>query len=435
MIGLHLLVARRPWVSTSRRVAIAAGATMLYLFFVTWYASPARVAETLNYALTLSYSMIDFLWFVLGASFVGGAIALGSFVRRLAGTLASDPAPVWGPLIGWVVAMAWLKPHQVAPPGVYWVGGLMVAAVIAMTARWITRGMTSDWLARWLVVSVAAVVVVQTYVTLDIRDVLTRGAGVLSVVIFVYSLTVEVAGHITKVPLSTHGLERPAPLVLYLGVVLLVGASTLFSLAANLVVYQQEIVLFEYLGTVSLWIPIVLMTIAHGLPGAPREAMARVAPAFVWAAVLAVPGFLLHANTAPSLAAGVNVAAAAVLAVVLVRRWREVRGAIPGAVIGAAVALGFAISIHRRVLIGMLSMMLTAIAGFTRDQPLRAAAQRMLFQAFPGRGADLDVLVPWQSRDTLVYYVVATLLVTGIAAASPRPHRREVDNNSAKENA
>jgi hypothetical protein len=417
MIGLHLLIARRPWTSTAGRVAVSAGTTTLYLFFVTWRASPATVAETLNYALTLSYSLIDSLWFILGASFVAGAIALGAFVRRLAGMLASEPAPVWGPLVGWGVAMAWLKPQQVAAPGLYWVAGLMVGGLIAMTARWITRGMSSDWLARWLVVSVAAVVVAQTYLTLDIRDVLARGAGALSVVIFVYSLTVEVAGHITKVPLSIYGLEQPAPLVLYLGVVLLVGASTLFSLAANLVVYQQEIVLFEYLGTVSLWIPIGLMTLAHDLPGLRREAMARVAPAFVWAAVLAVPGFLLHADIAPSLAAAVNIAAAAVLAVVLVRRWRDVRGAISGALIGAAVALGFAISLHRRVLIGVVSMMMTAIAGFTRDQPLRAAAQRILYQAFPGRGADLDVFVPWQSRDTLVYYVVGTLAVTGIAAA------------------
>jgi len=418
LVGLHVLIARRPWSSASHRVGLAATATVLYLLFVTWQASPRTVAETLNYSLTLSYSMIDFLWFVLGASFVAGAIALGSFARRLAGTLASDPVPVWGLFIGWGIAMAWLKPYQVPPPGSYWVVGLMIAAIVAVGAQWTTRGLTSDWLAQWLVASVASVVIAQTYLTLDIREVLTRGAGVLSVAMFVYSITTAVASHITRVPLSTHGLEQPSPLLLYLGVVLLVGASTLFSLSANLVAFQQDVVVFEYLGTVSLWIPIGLITIARGWPGFPQTALARVGPAFVWAAVLAIPGFLLHADTGPWFAAAISVAAVALLAALLVWRWSDIRGAPAGAVVGAAVGLGFAISMHRRVLVGVVSMMLTAIAGFTRDQPLRAAAHRMLVQAFPGGGADLDAFVLWGPRDTVVYYVIGIILATGIAAAA-----------------
>ncbi len=416
LVGLHFLIARRPWSSASRRVAFAAAVTMLYLLFVAWKASPRAVAETFNYSLTLAFSMIEFLWFVLGASFVAGAIELGSFARRMAGVIASEPAPVWTLLVFWVLAVLWLKPSQVPPPDLYWVSGWMAAALAALAVRWKIRGMPAEWLARWFVASIAGLVVVQTYLTLDFRDVLTRGAGVISVVMFVYAITMEVAGHISKVPLAAHGLERPSPLLLYLGVVLLVGASTLFGLAANILAFQKSVILNEYVGTVSLWIPIGLMTIVRGWPRFPKAALARVGPGFIWAAILAVPGFLLYADAGPGRAAAINVLAVAALSGLLVRRWRDVRSPLAGAVVGAAVGLGFAISIHRRVLIGVLSMLLTMIAGFTKDAPLHRAAQRMLVQAFPGTAAELDSLVLWQAGDQFVYYVIGTILSAGIAA-------------------
>lgn len=65
----------------------------------------------------------------------------------------------------------------------------------------------------------------------------------------------------------------------------------------------------------------------------------------------------------------------------------------------------------------MLSVLLTVVAGFTRDAPLQHAARRMLVQAFPATVDELALLVVWRSSDQLVYYGVVPLLAASVSAA------------------
>ncbi|MGQ0548222.1 MAG: hypothetical protein ACT4PY_00925 [Armatimonadota bacterium] len=417
MVGIHFLIARRPWSSAVRRTALAVTVTGLYLLAAAALSSPTAVAERFHYSLTLAFSAIELLWFVLGASFVAGAIGLGLFARRMVEVIAADPVPLWGLLAGWIAALLWLKPFE-GPPGSLSIAVMLGAALAVLAVRWRRTGMTRAWLAGWFVTSIAVLLIMRANASLDIRDVLTREAGAMSVAAFSYAMIWEVAGRIRKIPLTAPGFAQPSLLLLYLGVLLLVGASTLFGLAANLPEFQKSVILSEYLGAVSLWIPIGLLTLVRGWPAFPANARGRLITAFLIGVGLAVPGFLLRAGTAPGVATAVNVFAIVVVSMLLVCIWPQVRSPLPAAAVGLAAALGFAVSIHRRVLISLLSMMLTMIAGFTRDAPLYQAARRMLVQAFPGTSDELVLLVPWHQADQLIYYGVAPALALGAAVVA-----------------
>jgi hypothetical protein len=279
--------------------------------------------------------------------------------------------------------------------------------------------MTREWLAGWFVASIAGLIILRTHASLAGTDVqiVGREAGVRSVIAFVYAITWEVAGRIRKVPLAARGFAQPAPLLLYLGLVLLVGAASLLGLTAGLPEFQKELAAFEYLGAASLWIPIGLLTVLRGWQAFPREALAAVVPAFIAGNVLGVPGFLLRAGIGQGLADALNVVAVVALAGAAARWWRALRTPLASAAVGAAAALGLAVGMHRRILVGPLSTLLTMIAGFTKDKPLRAAADHMFWQAFPGNPA---LLVPWGAVDQFVYYVIATVLALGVAALVAR---------------
>ncbi len=82
LFGVHRWLARRWRTSVTGRVAFASAGTLLYLLAVTAAARPGRLAEGLNLALNSAIGLLDLLWFLLGASFIGGAIALGLFARK-----------------------------------------------------------------------------------------------------------------------------------------------------------------------------------------------------------------------------------------------------------------------------------------------------------------------------------------------------------------
>jgi hypothetical protein len=146
--------------------------------------------------------------------------------------------------------------------------------------------------------------------------------------------------------------------------------------------------------------------------------------AFAIGAGVAIPGFLLRAGSGPGVADAINVLAVAAVAATLPWLWTRIEGYVPAAAVGAATALGFAVSIHRRVLVSLLSMFLTMIAGFTRDVPLYQAARRMLVQAFPGGPEELIHLVLWQRNDQFLYYGVAPVVAAGAAAAAAAVRRK-----------
>lgn len=86
LVGMHLFLARRPWPSSLTRTALASAVTLAY-FLIALVSRPlepaaTQMAEWLSTSLDQATGLLELLWFLLGASFVSGAIALAVFARK-----------------------------------------------------------------------------------------------------------------------------------------------------------------------------------------------------------------------------------------------------------------------------------------------------------------------------------------------------------------
>jgi hypothetical protein len=413
-LGLHALLARRPWAAPGWRVLLGGCASALYLAVTVLVSSPRAVAGGFDVSLNNTITILEMLWFLLGAAFIAGAVAFGRFAHRVVGLMVSDPIPAWVLIIGWAALVAWaFRGPLVGGPAIAQAASaaVLLAAAAALALRWRQKGLARQWLAGWFVGSIAVLGAVQAYLSLDVSDVLRREAGTLSLIAFAYAVTWEVAGRIPDVPLAARGFGRPSPLLLYLGVILLVSAATLFGLSADLKFFQQVVTLSQYKGAASLWIPVGLVTVLGAWPAFPVSARPRVLQAFLWGALLAVPCFVLRAALGPGPSDLIALSAAAGLGLLLVSRWREARGAIPAAAIAAAAALGLAVSMAQRLLVALLHPLLTMIAALGGPRVFQRAGNAA-FDMVHGTG--------WRSADQLTYYVLGPAAAIGVAVLAAR---------------
>lgn len=438
---VHHTLARRPWASAAARIALAAVVTCGYLAAVARLAAPGDLATGLNISLNGSFEILSLLWFVLGASFIGGGIALARLAREALEALAPARLLPWVAGAGWLALLAWVvlgpAPVQDFPLTAASVAALLVfAAALAVAAR---RGrVTRDWLAGWLVAALAAVLVLRAYATHGIRNIVDAGSAVetrtaaLSLAGFMYAITWEVGGEIGHVPLSTPRLARPSPLLLYLAGVVLISAAALFGTSAHLADFQRYIVLNEYEGAVALSVPLALLAAVRTWPVVPAGTVARAAAAFYWGAVLAVPAFVVRAGlSAPgtlwltpwarAVVDAAVVAAPAALSLALVARWPDIRTPRAAAAIGCGAGLGFVVGVTQPVLAGVLQDFLQITAALTKNAPLHAAAiglQRWLNAAASG------------SRDDRLFAVLAVGLAIAAAGATVSLIRRSAHGHS-----
>ena len=421
-IGLSFALARRPWPSASHRVCLAAGGTVLYLAAIALLAGqPGQLATWVNVSLNEAFALLALLWFLMGASFIEGAIGLAQFARRSLEILAPDRWLDWATAAGWVGLAVWTvrrPPNTLSPWEAWWPAAALAALGVALVIRWRRQGVDRDWLAGWFVASAAVVLALRAYVAHDIRGLMTNHLTLLSVGMFVYGITWEIVSEIRTVPLEARGFGRPSPLLFFLGAVLLIDAASLFGLTSHLVVFQEEIVLNEYDGVVALCIPIALLSAARTWRLLPPEAIRRCQHAFGAGALVAVPAFLLRA-AAPLAAVDVFiVVAVASLAAAFALHVPRPSGARTAAALGCAVALGFAVSLSQRVLVDPLVDVLNMLGALFGIQVSRVAALQI--RGWSQGAADLP-------PPALLYYAVAAAAIVAAlaldAALRGRPAR------------
>lgn len=444
IFGLHHILARRPWPAAGRRLLLSTAGLLVYVAVVAALAAPSDLASTLNLSLNGMIGFLSLMWFLLGASFVEGAIALAELTRTGIEALVPEHAFAWVIVAAAIAAAAWsvvTAPAAAAAVRLWTAAALAVFAAALLIKR--SRGpIPRTWMAGWCVAAVAAVLAVRTYGTHTLRETVFANAGVFSLAGFIYAITWEVAGEIRKVPLATPRLGRPAPLLLYLGAVVLISTASLFGIGARLQeMYQDHILLSEYGGAVFLSIPLALLVAVRTWRLLPPAALGRCVGAFYLGAILAVPGYLLRsaaretplvARLAPAppvagaLADGAILAALAVVTFLLVRRRPDTGDAIAhprvAAALGCALALGLQVGLAQPVLAGVLQDVLAMVGALTRTMLPRAAAAVLLkWIAHP----------PWGTHEALLYYGAGPAL--GIAAALVAARSRREPASSAAE--
>jgi len=427
LVGMHLFLARRPWPASLSRAALGAGTTLAYVLAIAATVRKAgELAGSLHVSLNTAIGYLDLLWFLLGASFVGGAIALAVFARR--GIERIFPAGIlhWAILGGWIALAAWaFRSVPKGTPGPYerYVIGILLASLLILVAWWRLKGITKDWLAGWFVASAAAVLSLRTYLSTDIGNLVSSKADVRVLFGFAYAITWEVASHIRSIPLSIPALPQPAPVLLYLGMVLIICGASLFGLAANLKYFQESLVLNEYHGALSLGLPLGLLAAAATWPVLPPGVIRRCVAGFLLASVLAIPAFLLRAATGPwswpPLIAGL-----VAFTLFVGRLWPEIERPLAGAALGCATGLGFAVSISQRVFIDALWQLMTMIAAFSGIPGSREPAK--VVQRW-------SVETVWSTPDQVAFLVAAPLL-TMLAGALFATVKRNPRPQSATEN-
>jgi hypothetical protein len=267
--------------------------------------------------------------------------------------------------------------------------------------------MTREWLAGWLVASLAMLVIFNVLSGYDISAQITREAGTLSIIGFIYTLLWDVTGRIPTVPLETGWFGRPAPLVLYLGVILLAATATLFGIAASLEFFQQVVAVHQYTGAVTLWTPLVLLVLARAWPRIPPRAIARFITAF-WAGLLAsTPIFLARAARLPIGDAWFD-GLALLLIVWLIRRWPEASDPLVAGGVGAAVVFGLAVHLTTgipTVFLNGVFVTLGALFGVPLFQDIAAAIWKVSSPSTP------------TPTEVFIYFWFSPLVAGGIAAA------------------
>ena len=438
LVLVHHLLARRPWRSAGARAALAAGGTGVYVAAVARIAGRGDLATALNVSLSGTFEILSLLWFVLGAAFVGGGLGLAKLVREGLDTMTPARAMPWLAGAGWLALLGWtlLRPpacgscagetvFPVTPVTVAVLGAFL--ALLAAGAR--RRVLSRDWLAGWLVASLAAVLVLRAYATHGLRGVVAAGAGAeagsaaLAIAGFLYAITWEVSGELAHIPLSTPRLARPSPLLLFLAGVVLISGAALFGTTAGLTDFQKYIILNEYQGAAALSIPLALLAGARMWPVLTPAALSRAVTAFYWGAVLAVPAFLLRAAALGTAAEVIAAAAPAGLAVYLLTRWTDARAPAAAAAVGAGAALGFMVSLTQRVLVGVLQDVVFMTALLLKNAPLRYAAVQI---------RDWQTAAITIPRDDGLLAAVAAILAAGTAWAVAAYLRRSTCPPSAR---
>lgn len=434
LTGVHRLLARRPWPSPVARTALACATTSGYLLLIAatthnW----TDVAGWLHVSLNIAISYLDVFWFLLGASFVSGAIALALFTRKSIERIFAPGILHWAILGGWVALTVWAlrdppKAVHELPGGLSYdrgAVGILLASLLILVAWWRLKGITKDWLAGWFVASAAAVLSLRTYLSLDTGSLISGKADARVLLGFAYAITWEVASRIRSIPLSMRALPQPAPVVLYLGVVLIICGASLFGLAANLPYFQEAIVLNEYHGALSLGLPLGLLAAVATWPVLPNGVVRKCVAAFLLTSLVAVPAFLLRAAIGPSVWP-MLIAGLAVFTVVLARRWDEIDRPLAGAALGCATGLGFAVVLSRhRVVVDSLWMLMKMLGSLSGIQGAGEPA------AIVERWANETV---WSPTDQLAFTVAAPLL-TMLAGALFAAVNRKFRSQAAKKDA
>lgn len=433
LAGVDRLVARRPWPSPVARTALACATTAGYLLLVAatthhW----TDFAGWLHVSLNIAINYLDVFWFLLGASFVSGAIALALFARKSIERIFPARILHWAILGGWVALAVWalrVPPKAVhklpgGPSYDHGAVGILVASLLVLVAWWRLKGLTKDWLAGWFVASAAAVLSVRTYLSLDIGSLTSAKADARVLLSFAYAVTWEVASRIRNIPLSMRALPQPAPVVLYLGVVLIICGTSLFGLAANLPFFQEAIVLNEYHGALSLGLPLGLFAAVGTWPVVPDGVVRKCVAGFILTSLVAIAAFLIRAATGPwawpALIAGLTV-----FTLILARRWDEIDRPLAGAALGCATGLGFAVVLSRpQVVVDSVWMLLTMLGSLSGIGGAGKPA------AIVRRWATETV---WSPTDQFAFMVAAplvTMLAGALFAAVRRRARPQAANGT-----
>jgi hypothetical protein len=271
--------------------------------------------------------------------------------------------------------------------------------------------MTGQWLSTAFVATAAAVLIVEAVFTLDLAETIQREAGVLSLLGFVYALVWEVTGRLPAIPGEIPGLPRPAPLLLCLGMILLVVAAALFGFAANLRFFQGAALLSQFKGAITLWVPVLLLTLARTWPAFPPAAGRRAIQAFAIGMAAAVPGLAARSAFPMPLTDVALIVAVVGVAVVLVARWADVRTPLPAAAVGYAMAYGFAASLSQDVLIPVLAGLLNVVGSLFLLDPLNTLSAS-LFQ--------MALAKPWGAMEQQLFAVTMPFVTAMTAMVTAR---------------
>ncbi|MDR7543564.1 MAG: hypothetical protein QN120_04865 [Armatimonadota bacterium] len=413
-LGLQAVLARRR-ASAGWRVALGTSVLLAHFLVVAVVSGDrAAMAGTLNGSLFHSLWFLTILWFLLGASFVSGAVALARFARDALEIAMPHSSPGWMLATGWGLLAAWVwglpagdHPLPLRPLSAV-IAGAGLAAVVVV---WVRRGMTRQRLSTVFVVTAAALVILRAALTLDLDQAIDRGAGALALLAFVFALVWEVIGRIPHIPLQTRHLSRPAPLLLYMGAIPLVSASMLFGFAAGLDTFQRLALLSQFKGAAALWVPILLLMLARSWPAFPPQAGRRVVAAFAAGMVMAIPGVLLRTALPSAMVDGGLVLAIAAAAAALVVRWPDAHASVPSIAVGYALAYGFAASLAQVVLIPVLAGLLEVVGTLFPLNPASTLADALLGAA---------MAATWSAVDQQLFYVVTPGLAGLAAMAAAR---------------
>jgi hypothetical protein len=407
LLWLQAAAARRAHLSAVRRTVVVAGALLAYLCAVGVLANPRQVVEGFHVSLNNAIGFLELLWFLLGASFIAGAIALGQFAQKAIGLATSARTTPWLLPVAWLIVVIWIVGVPFQPAWAHALGLALVGVfAIALVVRRSTRGLDSEWLAGWFVTSIGTLGALRAYTALDLGEVVTRDAGLISLVAFVYAVVWEVAGRIPDVPSETRHFMRPAPLLLALGIVLIMGAAALFGFAANLKFFQQVVVLAQYRGALILCIPVAVLTLVDSRAIVPADARRRFGEAFVIGAIVGIPVFALRAVLGAEVANWGAVAGAAWLAIWLTRHWPQAATRLGAAGVAGAASFGLTVSVASRAIVILVPPLLTMAAALGGPSQLRHAAETI---------AGWTSSTGWSPRDQVFNFLVAPLSAVAVA--------------------
>jgi hypothetical protein len=378
------------------------------------------VAENLNLVLTEAIGLLGLIWFLSGPLFVPGALRLGDFGAKLIDLILPERVPIWAQMVGWVVIGGWLTGF---PHGIWETRAGLATSVFAGTAALVairsqTRRIPRQWISGAFIIAIAALVIVHALTTMDIRDVIRRNAGALSLLGFSYAIVWDVVSRLPHLPMGTRSFPEPALLLLYLGSVLLVASATLFGLAANLPSFQVLIALRQYEGALALGIPVLLLTVAsHWSPFTP-ELRRRGILTFALGVAVSIPAFLARAaGPRPELANPLSVTVALLLSVALISTWPVVQSPVGGGAIGAALSYGVAVGLSQRIFVDVLQSLLTVLAAVLGVRPVAEVAFQIRALA--------DAAI-WRPDDTRLFYfgLPVAAAVLGVAVGVILGRRR-----------
>jgi len=413
-LGLHAFLSRHSW-PPGRRMALGIAALLGYFLLVAM--DPGRhgsMASSLSGSLNNTVWFLMILWFLLGAAFVSGAIALARFARDAMEALLPSRSLHYPLAVSWGLLAAWVMrfPSGDVAPLLRPVAVTVVLVWMWVVAvRWVRRTMTRQWLSTAFVAAAAALLILEAISTMGPGEALPQEAGALSLLGFVFALVWEVTVRLPAIPASAAGLPQPGPLLLYMGTVLLVGDAALFGFAASLPFFQRAALLVQFQGATALWVPVLSLTLAHSWPAFSTAAARRAIHAFAIGMVLAVPGLAARLTLPLPLRDSAVAVAVVAAAVVLVVRWADVREPLSAGAVGYAMAYGFAAGLSWAILIPALAGMLNVVGALFFIRPLNALSAALLKMA---------IAHTWGATETAVFSVTLPFITAAATLAAAR---------------